>query len=122
MTASTSGGTGTGPGVSRNGVSGTGELLAQQLLGDLGLRAAAGRLHDLTDEEAHQGLLARAELLGLLRVRGDDLRHDGGERAAVGDLAEAARLHDRGRIAPALARDERGEDLLGARRAERAVG
>src|SRR5450432_3238830 len=108
MIASTSGGTGTGPGVSRKGLSPTGDLLAQKRLCDLRLRAAARRAHDLPDEEAHQGLLARAELGGLLRVVGDDLGHDGGERAGVSDLPETARLDDCGRVPSILARDERG--------------
>src|ERR1700733_9919192 len=121
MIASTAGGTGTGPGVSRKGLSVTGGRLGEQRLNDLGLRAAACRLHDLTDEEADQGLLAGAELLGLPGVRGDDLCHDRRERAGVRDLTQAARLDDRRRVAGPLASDEGREHLLRTRGSERAV-
>src|SRR4249920_2404072 len=95
MTASTSGGTGTGPGVSRNGLSVTRELLTQESLRELGLRTPAGRLHDLAHEEAHQILLARPELLGLLRMAGHDPGNHCRQRARIGDLTETPRRHDR---------------------------
>ena len=45
---------------------------AQDLVHERRVRAAARLLHHLTDEEPHEGRLARPELLGLLRVRSDD--------------------------------------------------
>src|SRR2546421_1321152 len=49
-----------------------GELLAHQLVDDLGIRPSLGLLHHLADEEAEQTLLAAAERLDLSRIGGQD--------------------------------------------------
>src|SRR5215213_5774179 len=61
------------------------ELLAQALVHDLRIRLALGLAHDLAHEEPEQSLLARAVLLHLCFVGGEDPLDHRVELALVGD-------------------------------------
>ena len=78
-------------------------------LHERGVRLAAGRLHDLADEEADGLGLARPVVGDGGRVGRQDLVDGRAERARIGDLAEAARRDDRRGRLPAG--DVRLEDL-----------
>ena len=67
------------------------ESLADRRLDQRRVGLAAGRLHDLPDEEADRLRLAGAVVRDGGRVGGEDVVDRRGDRAAVRDLAEAPR-------------------------------
>src|SRR5258708_19942213 len=77
------------------------ERLLQEVVDDLRVGLAAGRLHDLADEPADQGGLGLVGL-DLLGVGGDDLLDRRLDRAGVGDLLQPALLDPHGGILPGL--------------------
>src|ERR671931_275995 len=71
------------------------QLRLQQLARDLRVGLPLRSLHHLADEEAEERLLARAVRRELLRVRGEDVRHDPLDLGGVAQLGESLLLDDR---------------------------
>src|SRR5271165_7590075 len=71
-----------------------GQLGLQELVELSGVRLAAGRFHDLADEESEQLVLAAAIVGELLWVCGDDRIYHALDRSGVGDLLEPLGLDD----------------------------
>src|SRR4029079_14829126 len=76
------------------------QTLAQEFLGDLGVRRARGLLHQLSDEEADHAVFAIAELLYDIGVLGD---HGIGELAAGIGVGPPSQPQLRDRILERLA-------------------
>ena len=71
------------------------QLLAQDLVGQLGIRLTAGLLHQLSDEETLQLGLATTEGLHLIGMGPQQLIDNGFNRSRIADHAEAALVDDR---------------------------
>src|SRR5262245_46918196 len=69
----------------------SGNRRPEELLHHLGVRLAAGALHDLPHEEAEDAVLAVPELYHLIRMTGDDLIHCVLESTAVTHFCKALR-------------------------------
>src|SRR5665647_2783881 len=96
------------------------QRLAQQLIDQSGVGAAAGGLHDLPDEKPEHLPLARPPSPGLRRAGGHHLRHGGLGLCGGAELAEPVLLDDVLGLGALL--DHLREDLCAGARRDGAVG